>query len=70
MNSASTFPSAVKSGADGSEEPFHGTTEQPVDQTLVRRIRPSNEPILTSIQALDVELLTGLNLVLIPEFDR
>ena len=70
LQTESNGQSVRRFGSDGSEEPFLGTTEQPVDQTLVRWFRPPNETIHTSIQTLDVELLTGLDLVLFPELGR
>ena len=32
-----------------------GALEQPVDQTLIRRSRPSSEPVLSPIKAFDLD---------------
>lgn len=44
------------------------TGEQPVDDALVRWSNAANEAIISTIKALDVELLPRLDPVHLPEF--
>jgi len=42
-------------------------TPQPVDDALIRTRRAAHEAVVTAIDALDVELLAGFDLVLLPQ---
>src|SRR6185295_19763887 len=57
-------------GVDGDEIAFFGARQEPVHQTFVEWRRNSNQAVLTAIQTLNLEFLTGLNSVLLANLRR
>ncbi len=57
-------------GFNGYKEILFGAGQQPVYKTLVRSGCAPDEPVFTVVDSLDVELLPGLNAILLPDFRR
>jgi len=54
----------------GTKKPLLGAGEEPIEETLIGRRRESSEQVLSAAEALDLELLAGLDLVLLTELFR
>ena len=55
-------------GFNWDKEPFLGTGEQPIDHAFIRLSREPYEAVLPTVEAFDLEFLSGLDVVLLPEF--
>jgi len=61
---------SVDSEATGTKKPFAGHASSQSTCAIVGARIPADEPVLAAVETLDVELLTGLDPVQLPQLGR